>query len=304
MLTRHMPMTRREKRELREGLLFASPWLIGFVVFMVVPLIFSFAISLTNYSFLSTSKFIGLRNYQKMLFEDPMIWQSLKITLSYAVIAVPLQLVFGFLLALLLNMPLKGVPFFRTIFYLPSLIVVVASSLLWKQMLNTDFGVLNYLLSLLGLRKISWLANTSTILGSLVIIHLWSVGRSMIINLSGLQSIPTQLYEAADIDGCGKIRQVFTITLPMLTPTIFLNLLTGMIGAFKSFSMVNVLTGGGPNNASKFYMLYLYENAFANYRMGYASAMSWLLFAIVAGLTLVVFRSSRSWVYYAGGTEK
>lgn len=304
MRTRAQTMTHREKRELREGLLFASPWLIGFICFLLIPLFVSLWISLTNYSFLNTPKFVGFRNYRKMLFEDPMIWHSLRITLIYAVIAVPLQLIFGFFLAVLLNMPLRGIAVFRTIFYMPTLMVVVATSLLWKQMLNTDFGIINYLLSLVGVSRISWLGSTSTIIMSLVGIHLWGVGRAMIINLAGLQSIPTQLYEAADIDGCSKFRQAFKITLPMLTPTIFLNLLTGMIGAFKTFSMVKVLTDGGPNNASEFFMLYLYENAFANYRMGYASAMSWLLFIIVAVLTLLVFRSSRSWVYYDGGVDR
>ncbi|MBQ9299135.1 MAG: sugar ABC transporter permease [Clostridia bacterium] len=296
-------MTKRERKELREGLIFASPWIIGFLCFLLVPLVYSIYISLTNYNFLNTPKFIGIANYQKMLFKDPMIWHSLRITLIYALVSVPLQMIFAFILALLLNMPLKGVTIFRTIFYVPSLVVVVASSLLWRQMLNTDFGIINYILSLVGIPKVHWLANTGSIITSLVIIHLWGCGRAIIINLSGMQGIPTQLYEAAEIDGASKFRQVFAITIPMLTPTIFLNLLTGMIGAFKSFAMVNVLTQGGPNNASKFYMLYLFENAFKNYRMGYASAMSWLLFLIVAILTLMIFKSSNSWVHYSGGVD-
>ena len=297
-------LSQGEKHALWEGLLFVSPWLIGFVCFLLIPLVVSIGISLTNYNFLNVTRFVGLNNYIKLLCEDELVWHSLRITLIYAMVAVPAQLLFGFMLALLLNMPLKGVSVYRTIFYIPCLVVSVAASLLWRQMLNTDFGVINYLLSLLGISRISWLGSTSTIMVSLVMISLWSVGRAMIINLSGLQAIPTHLYEASEIDGCGKIRQVFAITVPMMTPTIFLNLITGIIGAFKMFTMVKILTDGGPNNASKFYMLYLYENAFKNYRLGYASAMSWLLFVIVAALTLVVFRTSNSWVHYEGGVDK
>lgn len=293
-------MTAREKREVRTGLLVISPWIIGFICFMLIPLVYSLFVSFTNYSFLAPPKFVGLENYKTMFFDDPLIWKSLGITFAYAVLAVPLQLIVGFLLALLLNAKVKGIPFFRAVFYLPTLVVVVAASLLWRQMLDSDFGIINYFLGLLGMERVRWLASTPTILLSLIVIHLWGCGKSMIINLAGMQSIPTQLYEAATVDGCGKIRQVFSIMLPMMSPTIFLNLITGMIGAFKTFTMVQVLTDGGPNNASLFYMLYLYKNAFKNYKMGYASAMSWFLFLIVAVLTLLVFKTSKSWVHYDG----
>lgn len=293
-------MTAREKREVWTGLLVISPWIIGFICFMLIPLMYSLFVSFTNYSFLAPPKFVGLENYKTMFFDDPLIWKSLGITFSYAVLAVPLQLIVGFLLALLLNAKVRGIPFFRAVFYLPTLVVVVAASLLWRQMLDSDFGIINYFLGLLGMERVRWLASTPTILLSLIVIHLWGCGKSMIINLAGMQSIPTQLYEAATVDGCGKIRQVFSIMLPMMSPTIFLNLITGMIGAFKTFTMVQVLTDGGPNNASLFYMLYLYKNAFKNYKMGYASAMSWFLFLIVAVLTLLVFKTSKSWVHYDG----
>lgn len=296
-------INRMERHELLIGVAMASPWIIGFMLFMLIPLLISLIMSFTNYSFLSSPQFVGLNNYRTMLFDDPLIWKSLKITFMYAVIAVPTQLILGFILAVLLNMKLKGILFFRTVFYIPTLIVVVSASLLWQQMLNTDFGVVNYVLSFLGISKVQWLASTGTIIASLVIINLWGVGKTMIINLAGLQSIPTQLYEASEIEGCGKFRQTISITLPMLTPTLFFNLMTGLIGAFKAFTMVRVLTNGGPNDASLFYMLYLYKNAFVNYRMGYASAMSWLLFAIVTVITLLVFKTSKSWVYYEGGEK-
>lgn len=293
-------MTLREKKELRIGLIVILPWIIGFVCFMLIPLIYSFFVSFTNYSFLSSPQFVGLQNYITMFVGDELIWKSLGITFSYAIIAVSSQLVVGFLIALLLNSKVKGIAFFRAVFYIPTLVVVVATSLLWKQILDSDFGIFNYLLEVAGLKRVRWLSSTPTILASLVIIHLWGCGKSMIINLAGMQSIPTQLYEAATVDGCGKVRQVFSIMIPMMSPTIFLNLITGIISAFKTFTMVQVLTDGGPNNASLFYMLYLYKNAFQYYRMGYASAMSWFLFILVAVLTLLVFKTSKSWVYYEG----
>ena len=297
-------ITKREKRELLTGLATASPWIIGFLFFSLIPLILSIGISLTNYSFLAEPKFVGLENYKKMLFDDPLIWHSLRITLVYAVLAVPEQLIVGFVLALLLNSGIKGLPFFRTVFYLPTLVVTVAASLLWKQMLDTDFGVINYVIKSLGGRSVRWLSGGSMIIIiSFVIISMWGVGRSIIINLSGLQSIPTQLYEAAEIDGCSRFRRIFNITIPMMSPNIFLNLMTGLIGAFKSFTLAKIITDGGPNDQSLFYMLYLYRNGFISYRMGYASAMSWLLFVIVAFMTFLVFRSSNSWVHYDGGVR-
>mgnify|MGYP005762275997 FL=1 len=293
-------LTASEKKQLRTGLLFISPWIIGVVSFTLIPLILAFGMSLTNYSFLSPSRFVGLENYITMFTGDPLIWKSLGITLLYAVVAVPLQLIFGFLLANLLNQKLKGITVFRTIFYIPCLIVVVSSTLLWRQMLDTDFGIINYLLSLLGIDKVSWLSQTATIIASTVFISLWQSGKMIIINLSGLQAIPTSLYEAADLDGCTKLRQVFHITLPMMTPVLFMNLLIGLIGAFKTFTQIKILTDGGPNNASLVYMLYLYKNAFVNFRLGYANAMSVLLFVIVGALTILVYRSSSKWVFYGG----
>ena len=292
--------TAREKKNIRLGLLFISPWLIGVISFTLIPLLYAIKISLTNFSFLTGSRFIGLENYVTMLTKDPLVWKSLGITFLYAIFAVPLQLIFGFLLANLLNQKLRGIVIFRTIFYIPCLIVVVSSTLLWKQILETDFGIINYLLTRIGLGKVSWLGSTGTIIASTVFISIWQSGKMIIINLSGLQAIPTVLYEAADLDGCSKLRQVFHITLPMMSPVLFMNLLIGLIGAFKTFTQIKILTDGGPSNASLVYMLYIYKTAFVNFNLGYANALSILLFVIVGVLTILVFRSSNKWVFYGG----
>ena len=288
----------KEKKGIRLGLLFISPWLIGVISFTLIPLFLAIGISLTDYSFLSDCKFVGLENYITMFTKDPLIWKSLGITFLYAIIAVPCQMIFGFLLANLLNQKLKGIVVFRTLFYAPCLIVVVSSTLLWKQMLETDFGVINYMLRIIGIDKISWLSKTGTIIASSVFISLWQSGKMMIINLSGLQAIPTAYYEAADIDGGSKWHQLIHITLPMMTPVLYMNLLIGLIGAFKTFTQIKILTDGGPSNASLVYMLYIYKNAFVNFKLGYANAMSILLFVIVGILTIIVFCSSKKWVYY------
>lgn len=290
--------TVKEKRIMRQGVLFISPWLIGVTSFTLVPLLYAFAISLTDYNFLSETKFVGFENYITMFTRDPLVWHSLGITLLYALLSVPLQLAFGFLLANLLNQKLKGIVAFRTIFYAPCLVAVVSSTLLWKQMLETEFGIINYLLGKIGINKIAWLGSTGTIIASVVFISLWQSGKMIIINLSGLQAIPTSYYEAAELDGCGKLRQVFDITLPMMSPTIFMNLLIGLIGAFKTFTQIKIMTDGGPSNASLVYMLYIYRTAFTNYKLGYANAMSILLFIIVGILTFIVFRTSKKWVHY------
>lgn len=290
--------TIKDKRNIGKGVLFISPWIIGVISFTLIPLVLAVGISLTDYNFLTEAKFVGLDNYKTMFTEDPLIWKSLGITLMYTVISVPLQLILGFLLANLLNQKLKGMTVFRTIFYAPCLVAVVSSTLLWRQMLETEFGIINYLLSLIGIDKVSWLGHTGTILASAVFISLWQSGKMIIINLSGLQAIPTVYYEAADLDGCSKWKQAFYITLPMMSPTIFMNLLIGIIGAFKVFTQFRLLTDGGPNNASLVYMLYIYRTAFTNYRLGYANAMSVLLFVIVAIITAIVVRTSKKWVHY------
>lgn len=279
----------------------AMPWLIGFCFFLLIPTIISLCTSFTDYSLLSKPKFVGLRNYVKM-FTDPLVGKSLLITLYYTFLSVPLTLILGFVLALLLNHKIHGQAFFRTLYYLPSILNGVAVGLLWRQVFNPDFGILNYMLNLLfPVGKIEWLNNANLVIPSLVLVQLWGVGRTMVVNLAGLQNIPTALYESAQIDGCPAWRRIFHITIPMMTPILFLNLITGLISAFRTFTNAYVMTGGGPNKASLFYMLYLYQNAFQNYRMGYASALSWILFIILLAFTYVLFRTSRFWVYNEGG---
>lgn len=289
------------RREAAAGWLMASPWLIGFCFFMLLPLLVSLWTSFMDYSLLSTPKPAGLKNYIRLV-TDPLVGKSLLITLYYTVLSVPLTLVLGFVLALLLNRSIRGQSFFRTVYYLPSILNGVAVGLLWRQVFNPDFGILNYVVNLVfPVGKVEWLNSPTLVIPSLVLVSLWGVGRTMVVNLAGLQNIPTALYESARIDGCPPWRSILNITIPMMTPILFLNLVTGLIGAFRTFTNAYIMTNGGPNKASLFYMLYLYQSAFQNFRMGYACALSWLLFLIMTSMTFVLFRTSRYWVYSEGG---
>jgi multiple sugar transport system permease protein len=296
--------SRRRLRETMRGWLMASPWIIGFLIFTLIPIIMLFVLSFMEWNLLTPPKFIGLDNYKKMLFQEPQVWKSVWITTYYSIISVPLNLVLGFLLALLLNRNIKGLFFWRSIFYLPTVISGVAVSLLWQWLFSTDFGLFNYITNtVLHIGSINWLGDEHTVIPSLILMNLWTVGASMITNLAGLQNIPTALYEAAKADGAGRIKQTFHITIPMMTPIIFLNLVTGIIQSFQTFTNAYVMTGGGPNKASMFYMLYLYITAFEDFKMGYASALSWMLFLYILILTLIVFVSGRYWVHYEGGDD-
>lgn len=284
------------------GWTMVSPWLFGFLLFTLGPILISIVISFTHWNLLSPPVYAGLDNYRKMLFEDPQVWKSVWLTTYYSVVSVPLLLVLGFLLALLLNRNIKGLSFWRTVYYLPTIISGVAVSLLWEWIFSADFGVLNYLLGLFfGIDRINWLGSADWVVPSLILMSLWTVGSTMVINLAGLQNIPTSLYEAAKVDGAGAFRQLISITIPMMTPIIFLNLIVGLIHSFQTFTNAYVMTGGGPNKASMFYMLYLYINAFESFNMGYASALAWMLFSYIMILTLIVFVSGKYWVHYEGG---
>jgi multiple sugar transport system permease protein len=234
------------------------------------------------------------------MLRDPFFWQSLRVTVTYTVLAVPLGLVAGLAVAMLLNQKIKGLSIYRTIYYLPSLVGGVAVSLLWMWIFNPQFGVLNWLLSLVGIKGPQWIFSQHWVIPSFVLMSLWGIGGGMIIYLAGLQGIPTDLYDAAAIDGAGSVRTFRSVTLPMLTPVLFFNLVIGIIGSFQIFTQAFVMTSGGPNNASLFYVLYLYQNAFQYFYMGYASALAWVLFLIVVVLTALVFRSSPMWVFYEG----
>ena len=288
------------QRENLAGWLWASPWILGFLIFTLGPMLTSVYFSFTDYPVISPPKWIGLGNYRFMLQEDNSVAQALKVTTIYAVVAIPLNLGLGFFLAILLNQPIKGIAIWRTVYYLPAVVSGVAVALLWQWIFNTDFGLANWLLSLVGIKGLRWLLDPNWALPSLIIMSIWGVGGGMIINLAGLQSVPTQLYEAAEIDGAGAFRRFWYVTVPMVSPVIFFNLIMGIIGALQTFTQAFIMTGGGPRQATYFYMLHLYNNAFQWLKMGYASALAWVLFFYILLWTLLVIRSSTAWVYYEG----
>ncbi len=289
------------RREAIAFYLFASPWLIGFVVLQLGPIIASAVLSLTDYAVIVAPTWAGLANYQRMLFEDDLVWQALKVTTLYSLGAIPLQVIMAFLLALLLNLPIRGVSVYRTIYYLPSVISGVPVALLFMWLLNPDFGVVNNFLRFLGVQDPpQWLFSEEWVIPAFILMSLWAIGGGMIIYLAGLQSIPQHLYEAAEIDGAGWWAKLANVTIPMVSPVIFFDVVMSVIGAYQIFTPVYVMTQGGPANASLVFVLYLYNNAFKFFKMGYASALAWLLFFIILVLTLLVIRSSAAWVYYEG----
>lgn len=291
------------RKEARWAYFFISPWIIGFIIFTLGPMIVSLYLSFTDYSLgssISWPTFTGLENYIKLFAQDPKFWHSLGVTVTYAIIAVPLTLFFGFMVAFLLNLKVPGLAVWRTLYYLPSVTPAVAGAILWGIIFNPSFGIMNWFLSLMSIKGPGWLSSQQWALPALIIMSLWGVGGGMIIYLAGLQGIPTTLYEAAEIDGANSLKKLIHITLPLMTPVIFFNLVIGIIGTFQFFTGVYVLTRGGPADATLFYNLYLYNNAFRYMEMGYASSLAWVLFIIVLLLTLLVFRSSSLWVYYEG----
>jgi multiple sugar transport system permease protein len=265
---------------------------------MVASLVLSF----TDYNLIDPARirWVGVANYREALTSDPLVWHSLKVTAYYASLAVALDLVVGLVLALLLNTGFRGIGTLRTVYYLPAAISGVAVSLLWLWIFQPDTGLANEVLRFLGLPALPWVYSTEWVIPAFVLMSLWGVGRSAFIYLAILQRIPTNLFEAAAVDGVGPLTRFRGITLPLITPAIFLNLVLGMIGHFQIFTQGFVISQGGPANASLFYLIYLYRNAFSYFRMGYASALAWILFLLLLGLTLAVFRSSPLWVYYEG----
>lgn len=283
--------------------LFISPWIIGFFVFTVGPMLASLYFSATEYNVIDPPEWVGLANYHRLFLNDPLFWHSLKVTLNYALMALPLGLLIGFFLAILLNQKIPGVNLWRTVYFLPSVVAGVAVTLLWIRIFNTRIGILNpFLEKVFGIKGPGWLQDPDWALPALVIMGLWGIGGSMIIYLAGLQGIPTTLYEAATLDGANTWQRFQNVTLPMMTPVIFYNLVLGMIGSFQYFTEAYVASGGegGPVRSTLVYNLYLYQNAFKFFDMGYASALAWILFLIVLILTVLVFRSSDFWVFYEG----
>lgn len=286
-----------QAREALFGYLFILPAVLGFLIFIAGPIVASLYFSLTDYKIISAPNWVGLANYTRLL-KDPIFWQSLKVTLVYAVLSLPLGLVMSLSLAVLMNQKIRGISFWRTVYYLPAVISGAAVAVLWRWILNPEFGLVNVLLKYLGIEGPKWLQDSRWALPSLVMISLWAVGGSMVIYLSGLQGIATELYEAAEMDGAGSWRRFVHVTIPMLSPVIFFNVVMGLIGAFQWFTEPFVMTRGGPSQSTLSYMLNLYNNAFQFFKMGYASAMAWVLFVLVLLLTLAVFRSSPMWVHY------
>lgn len=293
-----------KRKEAIQGYLFILPWLIGFFVFTLGPLILSFIASFTNYDITSQMDFIGFENYKLMFTRDPLFWKSLGNTLYYVVISVPATLLGAIVIALLMNQKIPGIRFFRTIYYLPSVLSGVGVYFLWMQLLSPQSGLINIVLSWFGIEGPVWLFDPNWTKPALIFMNLWKVGGSMLLYLASLQGIPTQLYEAAEIDGAGPIRKFFNITLPMITPIIFFDLVTSIIGSFQIFQEAYVMSEngtGGPANSMRFFNLHMWNKAFVTFEMGYAMTMSWVLFLIVFVITLINLKLAPRWVYREGG---
>lgn len=296
-------VSRRVVRNNLDGWLFASPWILGFILWTLGPMIASLVIAFSEWDLIGSPRWIGPANFTAM-FDDNLVAQSLKVTTVYALTSVPLHIAAGLALALLLNFSIRGVRLYRTAFYLPSVLSGVAVALLWRWLFSAEFGLFNTLLSYVGIRGPSWLGDPNWALPSLVLMSVWGVGAGAIIYLAGLQGIPTDLYEAAEVDGATSWHRLWFVTLPMMTPVLFFQLVTGIIAALQVFTQAFIMTSGGPNNATLFLLLYLYRNAFEYFRMGYASALAWVLFLYILVLTLILFRLSDLWVYYEGEERK
>jgi len=289
--------SRLARREALSFYILILPWFIGFLVFLAYPMLRSLYLSFTSYNLLSPPEWVGLRNFQRIL-SDEDFWQSLKVTLLYALGSVPGGTIIALALAMVLAQKLRGVNFWRTIFFLPSILSSIAVAVLWLFIFRPQDGLLNMALGLFGIKGPDWLLSEQWALPALILMSWWSVGGQIVIYLAGLKGIPEVLYEAAEIDGASGWAKFRYVTIPMLSPTIFFNVVLAIIGALQVFDVGWVMTRGGPNKATLFYMLNLYDRAFQLGQMGYASALAWILFIIIMIITLLVVRSSAAWVYY------
>ena len=283
----------------RQGLFFISPWIIGLFFFILGPFIASFILSFTDYSILSSPKWVGIKNYKYAFFRDRIFWKSLNVTVQYVLGSVTLTLVISFFLALLLNSKIKLKSMWRSVFYLPSIVPLVALSMVWILVLNPKFGPLNYILSLFGIDSINWLQNPKTSMLGLIIMSISWIGVSMIIFLAGLQNISNDMYEAADLEGATKFQKMLFITVPIMTPIILFNLIINIIQKFQVFGQIMIMTQGGPLKSTRVFMLYIFDNAFqyTPAKMGYACALAWILFMIIFILSIFIFRTSDKWVF-------
>ncbi|MFL2807845.1 MAG: carbohydrate ABC transporter permease [bacterium] len=293
-------MYSQKKTEIFWAIVFILPAVLGFLMWNIIPIISSAVISFTEFRLLGKSIWVGWDNYRYLFVEDFLFPKVIKVTLYYSLVSVPLKLLFALLIAILLNKKIKGLAIFRTIFYLPAIVPLIAATILWVWIFNPDFGLLNVFLKNFGVGKIQWIYSSNWVIPSLILMSLWDVGPLMIIFLAGLQGVPRTLYEAADIDGASKFRKFYHVTLPMITPTLLFNLVITIITTLQTFLQPYVMTEGGPNNESLLYLLYLYRTAFKDYEMGLASAQAWLIFIFIALLSYIVFRTSKYWVYYEG----
>ena len=282
--------------------LLIMPWLLGFSVFIAYPMLRSFYLSFTSYDLMTEPTWIGLRNYERIA-SDSDFWQSLRVTALYTLGAVPGGTLIALALAMVLSQKLRGVNIWRTIFFIPSVLSSVAIAVLWLYIFRPEGGLLNIVLSWFGIEGPGWLNSEQGALPAMIIMSWWTVGGQIVIYLAGIKGIPTVLYEVAEIDGAGVWARFRKVTLPMLSPVIFFNVVLAIIGAFQVFDTGFVLTRGGPNDATLFYMIYLYERAFEFVQMGYASALAWILFVVIMAVTLLVVRSSAAWVYYENDTR-
>ncbi|WP_286981072.1 sugar ABC transporter permease [Pseudothermotoga sp.] len=292
---------RRRKKNIA-GYLFILPWLIGFCLFTAGPILFSIFLSFHEWHIFDKMKWIGIENYKK-LFADPLFYHSLKVTFYYAAISVPVGLVVGLFLAVLLYQKVKGTSVFRTIFYIPSIVPVVATATLWIWIYNPEYGILNFLLAKIGVRGPDWLYSTKWVVPAIAFMNAWTAGPNMIIYLASLEDIPKVYWDAAKVDGTNSWQRFWHITIPFLSPTTFFLLITNVMGALQTFAQAYIMGGGGrgfgaPANASLFYCLYLYEQGWSWFNMGYASSLSWVLTLIIFTLTLIIFKTSNKWVYY------
>lgn len=295
----------RSAQAARENLnfyLWISPWIIGFLAFQLGPMLYSLYLSFTHYPPLGSPQWVGLAQYHKML-GDPLFWQSLKVTLYFTLLNVPVSLVGGLVVALLLNRTVPGIKLLRTVYFLPRAMTGVGVAYLWVYIFNPQFGLINRFLLDFGIHGPMWLFSRAWVIPAFVLMDLWAAGGGMVIWLGALQDVPTSLYEASSLDGAGTFTQFFRITLPMVSPILLFNLVMAIIHSFEVFSSVYVMTSGGPGTSSLFYVLYLFDEAFQSFHFGYASALAWVLFVIILGLTLLVFKFSKTWVYYETDVE-
>ena len=294
----------REKAQARAGLLFASPVILGLLIWVIAPMIGVILISLTDWNVLTIPKWVGISNYVKLFTSDLYFWNTLWVTIYFVALNVVFSVVYSLLVAVLLNQKIVGRGFFRTIFYLPSIVPIVASSALWLWLYNPDFGLFNMLLKGIGLPRSMWLSSQATVVPSIVLMNVWgSAGNIIIIFLAALQGVPRQLLEAVEIDGGNWWHRFWAVTVPMISPVIFFNVVTGVINSFSIFTQSYVMTQGGPNNASLFYVVLLYREGFQRNNFGGAAALSVFLIVLVTLIGLLLFRSSSRWVYYEGGNQ-